>query len=91
MILFVFELRYLNSDNQKFVEYCKEKMGLCGGLDLACLLVHPCSRIPRYELLIREILKNTDDSHPDTRELESCYEELKKINSKINDSNHSVK
>jgi len=79
------ELRHLN-DNEKFQKYCKEKMSICNGLDLSSLLIQPIQRIPRYELLIREVLGNTHPSHPDKEELESCYEELKIMNSKINRS-----
>jgi len=81
----VTELRHLN-DNEKFQKYCKEKMSICNGLDLSSLLIQPIQRIPRYELLIREVLGNTHVSHPDRTELESCYEELKTMNSKINRS-----
>ena len=75
------------NDNEKFQKYCKEKMSICNGLDLSSLLIQPIQRIPRYELLIREVLSNTHNSHPDREELESCYDELKTMNSKINRSN----
>jgi len=81
----VTELRHLN-DNEKFLKYCKEKMSICNGLDLSSLLIQPIQRIPRYELLIREVLGNTHESHPDKEELDECYQELKKMNSKINHS-----
>jgi len=79
------ELRHLN-ENEKFQKYCKEKMSICNGLDLSSLLIQPIQRIPRYELLIREVLGNTHADHPDKSELESCYQELKIMNSKINKS-----
>lgn len=79
------ELRHLR-DDEKFTKYCKEKASICNGLDISSLLIQPIQRIPRYELLIRDLLSNTHDEHPDRTELESCFDELKMMNSRINKS-----
>ncbi|XP_039265153.1 uncharacterized protein LOC120340841 [Styela clava] len=48
---------------RRFIEQCrsenKEKQGL------ADLMIKPVQRIPRYELLIKDMLKHTPDGHPD--------------------------
>lgn len=43
------------------------------------LIFHPVQRIPRYNLLLADLLKNTDESHPDYRNLEKSIEEMKNI------------
>jgi len=37
----------------------------CGGLRLLSFLIMPVQRVPRYKMLLAELIKNTDSSHPD--------------------------
>ena len=37
----------------------------CRGMDLSSFLIEPVQRIPRYRLLLNEIIKHTDPVHPD--------------------------
>ncbi len=55
------------------------------GLDLASFLIMPIQRIPRYELLLREVIKNTEPDHPDRPSLERAIAEINKLASKVND------
>lgn len=54
--------------------------------DLDALLIQPVQRIPRYNLLLADLLKNTDEAHPDFRNLEKSIEEMKNIAQYINES-----
>eukprot|EP01088_Endostelium_zonatum_P017473 TRINITY_DN5174_c0_g1_i3.p1 TRINITY_DN5174_c0_g1~~TRINITY_DN5174_c0_g1_i3.p1 ORF type:complete len:1111 (+),score=306.91 TRINITY_DN5174_c0_g1_i3:151-3483(+) len=40
--------------------------------DLPALLIQPVQRIPRYTLLVNDLLKRTDSSHPDYEGLRGC-------------------
>ena len=54
------------------------------GQSISSLLIKPIQRVPRYKLLLSELLKNTDDSHPAhpllTESLELINESAKQIN-----------
>ena len=41
----------------------------CAGQSLQSLLIMPVQRVPRYELLLRELIKQTDDDHVDMADL----------------------
>ncbi|KAL5463429.1 hypothetical protein EMCRGX_G032324 [Ephydatia muelleri] len=49
----------------------------CKGLSLAAFLLTPVQRLPRYELLLKEILKYTPKSHADLGPLETALGQLK--------------
>ncbi|KAF2073947.1 hypothetical protein CYY_004734 [Polysphondylium violaceum] len=55
-------------------------------LDIRSLLIMPVQRIPRYELLFREILKNTSPSHYDYQNLKEAYQSIHEINVLINNN-----
>ncbi|OQV20530.1 Rho guanine nucleotide exchange factor 17 [Hypsibius exemplaris] len=61
-----------------------------GKLNLDALLIMPVQRIPRYELLIKELLKHTPEDHPDRVDLESAQSELHDLALKINAMEHEV-
>eukprot|EP01103_Thecamoeba_quadrilineata_P012941 TRINITY_DN3461_c0_g6_i1.p1 TRINITY_DN3461_c0_g6~~TRINITY_DN3461_c0_g6_i1.p1 ORF type:complete len:798 (-),score=113.89 TRINITY_DN3461_c0_g6_i1:61-2454(-) len=69
------------SNNQKFVEFLqkvqqdkKEKK-----LPLNSYLILPVQRIPRYELLLRELIKHTPKFHLDYQNLVTAYECMQKV------------
>ena len=55
------------SDNSKFTSFLAKasQNPLCRGHTLESLLILPIQRIPRYRLLLQELLKHTPPSHPD--------------------------
>lgn len=53
--------------------------------DLDSMLVKPLQRLTKYPLLLSELLKVTDEDHPDRGDLQAAVEELLKITKKIND------
>uniref|UniRef100_T1J1Q2 Tryptophan 2,3-dioxygenase n=1 Tax=Strigamia maritima TaxID=126957 RepID=T1J1Q2_STRMM len=55
-----------------------------GKLTLDALLIMPVQRIPRYELLIKELLKHTHVEHPDHALLVTAQKEVHELAVKIN-------
>uniref|UniRef100_A0A7S4NZ73 DH domain-containing protein n=1 Tax=Paramoeba aestuarina TaxID=180227 RepID=A0A7S4NZ73_9EUKA len=53
-------------------------------LDLGSYLIMPVQRLPRYEMLMKEILKNTPETHADHTPLSEALSEMKTINRDIN-------
>jgi hypothetical protein len=53
-------------------------------LTLDSFLIMPVQRIPRYVLLLKELLKYTNPSHPDFPLLEQAYAKVKKILDELN-------
>ncbi|PRP77478.1 hypothetical protein PROFUN_14298 [Planoprotostelium fungivorum] len=56
------------------------------GPDLQSLLITPVQRIPRYALLLKELLAKTPSDHPDHTHLENAYEKIKDITETVNTS-----
>jgi hypothetical protein len=59
-------------------------------LDLMSYLILPVQRIPRYELLLREFLKNTPEGHTEREILVAAFEKVQKIAQYINESKRRV-
>jgi len=56
-----------------------------GKLTLDALLIMPVQRIPRYELLLKELIKHTEPSHPDAAVLLEAQKQLHELALKIVD------
>jgi len=56
-----------------FQDLAKELEMKSSGLRLDALLITPVQRIPRYMLLLRELIKNTDPSHVDHADLQEAF------------------
>ncbi|XP_071513827.1 uncharacterized protein [Panulirus ornatus] len=69
----------------KFIKACLEQPA-CGGLDLGAFLLTPVQRVPRYILLMKQLLKYTDSQHPDYQHLHSCLDRLRDFLARLNDS-----
>ncbi|KAF2134144.1 hypothetical protein P153DRAFT_372612 [Dothidotthia symphoricarpi CBS 119687] len=54
--------------------------------DLDSLLVKPGQRILKYPLLLGELKKVTDASHPDLKNIEAAHEAFLAVNSRINEA-----
>ncbi|KAH3763183.1 FYVE, RhoGEF and PH domain containing protein [Pelomyxa schiedti] len=53
---------------------------------LPSLLVAPIQRLPRYQLMLREVLKFTEESHVDYKNISEALEKIADINSLVNES-----
>eukprot|EP00002_Diphylleia_rotans_P008582 TRINITY_DN1852_c0_g1_i1.p1 TRINITY_DN1852_c0_g1~~TRINITY_DN1852_c0_g1_i1.p1 ORF type:complete len:1197 (+),score=251.22 TRINITY_DN1852_c0_g1_i1:88-3678(+) len=76
--------RCLQSSN--FSLFMKETMKdpACQNLDLLSFLIQPVQRIPRYKLLLDELIKATPDTDPDHSSLASASSIVKKTASHAN-------
>eukprot|EP00937_MAST-01D_sp_MAST-1D-sp2_P000755 g755.t1 len=66
-----------------FVEQTKAQTN---GQDMLALLIEPIQRIPRYEMLLKAMQKNTVSGHADQKALNEAYGEVKKIAARMNSS-----
>lgn len=66
---------------KKYIDASQEE---CGGLPVTSLLVTPVQRIPRYELLLKEIIKHTPEGHPDLENLKKALVSVKKYADDMN-------
>jgi len=70
---------------------------LAKGLTFTSYIVLPVQRIPRYVMLLTDLIKNTDPNHADYQGLQDAAHEMKKtadainLNMKIYDSKEKVK
>jgi len=70
-----------------FANICAEELaktpnGL--GPDLQSLLVNPVQRIPRYLLLLKELVQKTPSDHPDYQSLNTALNKIKEITEIVN-------
>lgn len=56
------------------------------GTSLLSLLILPIQRIPRYSLLLKELQKRTDSSHPDSLNIDRALELVEQVASFINEA-----
>jgi hypothetical protein len=49
------------------------------------LLITPIQRIPRYNLLLSDLVKQTEDSHPDYTNLTAALQETLKVAEHLNE------
>ena len=69
--------KYIDFESQQCLQY---KVQL-----LSSLLIMPVQRVPRYRLLIKELLKNTVKEHVDYNSLQAALKSVKKVASHINE------
>ncbi|XP_042269484.1 rho guanine nucleotide exchange factor 17-like [Thunnus maccoyii] len=57
---------------------------------LGDLMIKPVQRIPRYELLVKDLLKHTQEDHPDHSFLLDAQRDIKRLAEKINKGRRSA-
>uniref|UniRef100_A0A4W6BKR6 Rho guanine nucleotide exchange factor 17 n=1 Tax=Lates calcarifer TaxID=8187 RepID=A0A4W6BKR6_LATCA len=57
---------------------------------LGDLMIKPVQRIPRYELLVKDLLKHTPEDHPDHSLLLDAQRDIKRLAEKINKGRRSA-
>jgi hypothetical protein len=55
----------------------------CKKNDLKAFLIMPVQRIPRYEMLLRELIRKTPSNHPDFAPLNDAYHKIQSISQLI--------
>jgi RhoGEF domain/FYVE zinc finger/SOS1/NGEF-like PH domain len=56
------------------------------GMPLASYLIMPVQRIPRYKMLLQDLIKNTDEEHPDMEDLRLSLETMEGVARFINEA-----
>lgn len=80
--------------NKKFLQFYKEANAdpRCFGNSVQSLLIQPVQRVPRYKLLLAELLKNTPKNHADYNDLNDSHDQVGvvalSINSKMREQEH---
>ncbi|KAK5579913.1 hypothetical protein RB653_009602 [Dictyostelium firmibasis] len=72
-------------DFSNFLEKCRND-SRCNGLDLNSILIMPVQRLPRYVLLLSELIKQTPPNHPNIKLLNKCLKGIKEVTSFINEA-----
>ena len=80
-------LEHMRKENHPFIAFIKplEYNPPLQNLDLISQLVKPVQRLPKYVLLFKDLKKNTDEKHPDYKDIAKCLEEFQKINQTNNE------
>lgn len=58
----------------------------CKGQTLRSFLILPVQRVPRYRLLVEDLVKNTPESHPDHKQLVECLDKISEVAADINEA-----
>lgn len=75
----------LQNSSKKFTQFlndCKARPE-CKKLDLVSFLIMPIQRLPRYELLLRDILRNTADASEHAK-IEQVFNTVAEVNKHVN-------
>eukprot|EP01084_Bolivina_argentea_P276924 472621_1 len=72
------------NEKQSFNNLCMEIRDECKGKTLQSLLILPIQRLPRYRLCLTEIVKNTENNHPDLIDLRRALELVEETTTLIN-------
>ena len=85
-------LKRTEKDNRRFRDFLADNLLKAENknLSLASYLIMPIQRIPRYKLLIEELLRNTQDSHPDYPHLLKGLDLVSSVAKHINAEMHSA-
>lgn len=76
-------------DNPQIKEYFEQRLQcmrqLTNVFDLGSILIKPIQRILKYPLLLSELLKTTDDEHPDKKEIQIAIDSMTDVAKSINE------
>ncbi|ELP85326.1 Rho guanine nucleotide exchange factor, putative [Entamoeba invadens IP1] len=75
-----------NSKLSAFLQTCQESITVPQKLDLRDYLIMPVQRLPRYNLLLTDLLKNTPQDHVEFQDLTKAVESVREVASKVNSS-----
>eukprot|EP00808_Paulinella_micropora_P006264 g14598.t1 len=67
------------SNNRYFQTFLEEKRARTNGASLMSYLILPIQRIPRYQLLLQELLKHTPDNTPEKHTITRALTQVKEI------------
>eukprot|EP01083_Nonionella_stella_P000135 401_1 len=84
----IHHLHTLLRKNSKFSKWSVEESKKVNGLTIESLLVLPIQRLPRYEMLLKEIIKQTERYHTDLYDLKHALDQVCEVTELINAKMH---
>ena len=76
-----------NNGHPEFKAFCdKSRASRPGSLNLDLYLIMPVQRIPRYNLLLKDLIDHTTAEHPDYKYLQKALESTKSVATYVNSS-----
>ena len=66
----------LSLHSSSYIQQCQAAPAVKPGLTLPMYLITPVQRIPRYRLLLKDIIKKTPEDHPDYPQLVQAEEKM---------------
>eukprot|EP01111_Echinosteliopsis_oligospora_P009380 TRINITY_DN2731_c1_g1_i2.p1 TRINITY_DN2731_c1_g1~~TRINITY_DN2731_c1_g1_i2.p1 ORF type:complete len:611 (-),score=114.69 TRINITY_DN2731_c1_g1_i2:15-1847(-) len=81
-------INFLKKEQKAFASFLEKTELTEGILTLSGYLIQPVQRVPRYNLLLEELIKSTWEFHRDYDTLCNALREMKKIAVHINESMH---
>jgi hypothetical protein len=69
----------------KFLEKVTTTDQILCGMDLESYLIMPVQRVPRYQLLLQQLMDNTSADHPDYDNLKNALAKIAQINAYLNE------
>jgi flagellar biosynthesis GTPase FlhF len=78
-------MRASNKRLSAWLDKTKRSHPECRGLGLVDYLIKPLQRLTRYPLLLRELLKRTDESHCDHRPLTLAFAKIQSVVAEVNE------
>eukprot|EP00602_Paraphysomonas_sp_CaronLab_P000051 CAMPEP_0185028450 /NCGR_PEP_ID=MMETSP1103-20130426/14168_1 /TAXON_ID=36769 /ORGANISM="Paraphysomonas bandaiensis, Strain Caron Lab Isolate" /LENGTH=652 /DNA_ID=CAMNT_0027562875 /DNA_START=12 /DNA_END=1970 /DNA_ORIENTATION=+ len=78
----------LLTSNKKFADFLEKARSdpRCKGLTLDSLLIEPVQRVPRYRLLLEELLKYTPETNEDHQDIVEALENVRDVAAKNNEA-----
>ncbi|CAG8587090.1 1167_t:CDS:2, partial [Acaulospora colombiana] len=75
-------------ENPQFSEFFRNviKTGQCKGLTLQAYLIMPVQRIPKYKMLLENLLRKTTETHPDYLNLKKAYQVIENVATFVNET-----
>lgn len=72
--------------NQQFKEFIDNvlKFPEFKNLEFSSYLIKPVQRLPKYVLLLKDLLKNTPNDHIDFKNIKKCLDLFMKVNEENN-------
>lgn len=76
--------------SKKFVAFLDSVRENNNALDIGAFLIMPIQRIPRYELLLRELKRNTDPASSEFNELQQAFGKIQAIAVHVNEHQRHI-
>ncbi|KAL0476981.1 gxcJJ [Acrasis kona] len=78
------ECRKSKPELDTYLKKLKQETKECRSMDISSFLVMPVQRIPRYQLLLQEVIKNTPKDHHDYDDLTNSLKTVVNVNKHLN-------